>query len=297
MKNLIAVFVLIAYPAFCFAQKFTLAHTMEIPEERIVFAPKNDDVVKANDVYKLNLAADIPITAAGIAWCSYAFSKIYSKDTIPYETVKRLNKDDLNSFDRWAAGKTNQKLSDGSDFLFYGSIPLPAFLFIDRRIRKDALKISALYLEAFSITGLLYTGSAYFIDRYRPETYNTSLPIDDRANGNNKNSFFAGHVAVVATATFFMAKVYSDYHPESKWKWAFWGGAAAATGTMVYFRHAAGKHFPSDLVVGTAIGVLSGVLVPHFHKYKDPDKRTWGLGPSVNPDGDGVGLRFTYRFK
>jgi membrane-associated phospholipid phosphatase len=47
-----------------------------------------------------------------------------------------------------------------------------------------------------------------------------------------------------------------------------WGVAATATGTTAYLRHRAGKHFPSDILVGTAVGVLSGVLVPHFHKVK-----------------------------
>ena len=94
-----------------------------------------------------------------------------------------------------------------------------------------------------------------------------------------------------------MAKVYNDYHPTNNWKWAFWGGATAATGTMIYMRHKAGKHFPTDLLAGTALGVASGILVPHFHKNKDINHQVWNIGPSFSPYSEGgAGLSFTYKF-
>ena len=71
-----------------------------------------------------------------------------------------------------------------------------------------------------SITGLLYTGSVYITNRYRPYVYSSESTIEQR--GGAKNSFYAGHVALVATSTFFMAKVYGDYHPDSKAKWVFY---------------------------------------------------------------------------
>ena len=42
------------------------------------------------------------------------------------------------------------------------------------------------------------------------------------------NSFFAGHVALVGTSVFFIAQTYADYHPDSRYKWAFYSGAARA---------------------------------------------------------------------
>jgi membrane-associated phospholipid phosphatase len=145
-------------------------------------------------------------------------------------------------------------------------MPLPLVLLADKDIRKDAGKIGFLYLEAMSITGLLYTGSVYVKDRYRPLAYNPEVPMEERMRGGSKNSFFAGHVALVATSTFFTAKVFSDYHPDSKLKYLLYGAAVVGTAGTAYLRHAGGKHFPSDIVIGTAVGTLSGILVPHFHK-------------------------------
>lgn len=245
--------------------------------------------------YKINPAVDIPVTAIGAGWSAFAFTKIYGKDPSTPEQILSLNKDDLNSFDRWAAGKHNKDADKASNYLFYGSIPLPFLLLADKEIRRDAPKVGFMYLEAMAITGLLYTGGDYFVDRYRPEAYATDLPVDERQNGNAKNSFFAGHVALVATTTFFTAQVYSDYHPHSKLRWFLYGGAVVATGTTIYLRHIAGKHFPTDIVVGTAVGTLSGLLVPILHRNRQYKERGWGLEPSMNLNG-GYGVSFRYRF-
>ena len=244
-----------------------------------------------SEVYKLKLAVDIPVTAAGIAWSVYAFPKIYDKPNSTEAEILSLNREDINGFDRWAAGKNSESAGKASDLLFYGSIPVPLLLFIDRDIRRDALKVSFMYLEVMAVTGLFYTGTAHFVDRYRPFTYNTSIPMIDRRNGNAKNSFLGGHPALVGTATFFMAKVYADYHPDSKFKYALYGTAIAATGATAYLRHRAGKHFPSDLITGTTLGVLSGVLIPHLHKNKGFDRHVMLLPYS----GNAHGLTMIYR--
>jgi membrane-associated phospholipid phosphatase len=145
-----------------------------------------------------------------------------------------------------------------------------------------------------SVTGLLYTGATYLTDRYRPYAYNPSVPMGDRTEGGAKNSFFAGHVALVGTSTFFVAKVFADYHPDSKLKYWFYSGAALATAATGYLRHRGGRHFPSDVLLGTAVGTLSGILIPHFHKnklFKDPNL---SLLPFT---GNAHGLALVYKFR
>jgi membrane-associated phospholipid phosphatase len=246
-------------------------------------------------VYKLKPAVDIPVTAIGAGWSMYAFTKIYSKDPSTVEEIESLRKEDINGFDRWAADVYSEKAANSSDYFFYGAMPLPLVLLADKHIRKDAAKIGLLYLEAMSVTGLLYTGATYTTDRYRPLAYNPEVPMSERTGGGAKNSFFAGHVALVGTASFFTAKVFSDYHPDSKLKYLFYGAAIVSTGGTAYLRHMGGKHFPSDIILGTAVGTLSGILVPHFHKnklFKDPNL---SLMPFTT--GQSHGLVMNYRFK
>lgn len=261
------------------------------PNAPVVHPEKNND----EPVYKLKPAIDIPLTAATAGWSLYGFSQIYSKDKSSEETIRNLRKSDINGFDRWGADVYHEKAEKVSDYFFYGAMPFPVVLMADKKIRKDAAKITFLYLETMSITGLFYTGSAYLFDRYRPLAYNSNAPMGERTGGGAKNSFFAGHGALVATSTFFTAKVYNDYHPESKFKWVLWGTAAVASGTTMYLRHRAGKHFPSDIIVGLAIGTSTGILVPHFHKNKFFKNDNMSLRPFTT--GQSHGLSFRYKFE
>ena len=87
-----------------------------------------------------------------------------------------------------------------------------------------------------------------------------------------------------------MAKVYSDYYPESKVKWVFYSVAGVATGTMASLRHRGGFHFPSDILLGAAQGTLSGILVPHFHKKPLIKKKNVRIAPYTNVESNGHAL-------
>lgn len=292
MKKIFVCFLLISASFTASAQTDSSVAVVAAPNTQSASGIAMDN--SGEPVYKLKPKIDIPITVATAAWTVFGFTQVYSKESSTMAQIQSLNVNNINGFDRGAADVYSEKAADASDLIFYGSMPLPALLFLDKKMRKDAGKISFLYLEAMSITGLLYTGSTYLTDRYRPYAYNPNVPMGDRLEGGAKNSFFAGHVALVGTSTFFMAKVYSDYHPESKVKWLFYTGAALATGATGYLRHRGGRHFPSDILVGTAVGTLSGILVPHFHKNKALKNRNLTILPFT---GQSHGVALVYKFR
>ncbi len=262
-----------------------------------VYESKTTNQARDGEVYKIKAKLDIPLTAALTAWTLYGFTQAYDKETTSLEEINQVNRNDLPRFDRWATKYYNEDAAKTSDLFFYGSMPLPFVLLADKEIRRDFAKISLLYLQAMSVTGTLYTGSTTFVDRYRPYVYQYAtggVSEGDAREGNAKNSFFAGHAALVGTATFFTAKVYADYHPGSKLnKWLF-TGAGLATASTAYLRHRGGRHFPSDIVIGTAVGVLSGIMIPHWHKNKLFKNENISLMPFT---GVSHGLAFTYKFK
>jgi membrane-associated phospholipid phosphatase len=245
-------------------------------------------------IYKLKPVIDVPLTAAASAWTLYAFGKIYDRDSSSVAKIESLNTSSIPRFDRWAADVYSEKAADASDLFFYGSMPLPIIVMLaDGKMRKDFGKLAFLYLEAMSVTGVIYSGSSYLTSRYRPYAYNPEAPMSLRTRGGAKNSFFAGHVALVGTSTFFIAKVFSDYHPESTVKWIPYTVASLATAATGYLRHRGGRHFPSDILIGTAVGPLVGILVPHFHKNKSFE----GTGLSITPfTGRSHGLSLVYTF-
>jgi len=246
-----------------------------------------------SQLYKANRAVDIPIIAVGTGFSLYAFTKIYSKGASTEEQINKLNRSDINGFDRWAVYPYSKPLDKFSYYPFYASIPVPFIMMLARKdTRHDFWKLSMMYWETLSITGFFGSGSPLLIDRYRPYSYSITTPMDQRVSQNGKNSAFSGHVEVIAASTFFIAKVYSDYYPEKKW--IMYGFATAATAGMAYIRLDGGMHFPSDILVGGAIGALSGILVPQFHK-RNLSNTSLSILPFSNSEAKGLSL--TYRFK
>lgn len=243
--------------------------------------------------YTIKKWVDIPLTAAMTGWTIYSFAQISKKDGTSPEKLAGLKKDDVNGFDRWAILPYNRGVDKASYIPFWLSVPYPpVFMFLDKKMRKDYVDLLFLYTQAMSITGAVYGSAAHYFPRLRPLVYDAGSPMDVREASNSRNSFFAGHVALVATSTFFMAQVFADYHPESNLKWVLYGAAGVATGATAYMRHKAGEHFPSDILVGTAVGTLSGLLVPRLHKCKLIKNRKVSLIPYTGPAS---GLAFFYK--
>jgi membrane-associated phospholipid phosphatase len=246
-------------------------------------------------VYHVKNVVDIPIAVAGTGWTLYGFSKIYGRKEPAEAEIIALDRNNVNSFDRPVIDNYSTKAKDASDMFFYGSMPLPLVLLLDKKIRKDAPKVGLLYLESMAITGTLYTSAAMLANRFRPYAYNKKVPLSDRTYGGAKNSFFAGHPALVATSTFFMAKVYSDYHPDMSNKWILFTLAGGATATTGILRLKAGQHFYTDVITGVAVGTLSGILVPHIHKNKNSKLANVTLLPGVNMSGGGFTMLYHIR--
>jgi membrane-associated phospholipid phosphatase len=256
---------------------------------------KKSEKDKSEHMYNIKPWIDIPATVVFAGFSMYGFKVIYGRDSISAATVLSLNKNDVNSFDRSSTDNYSEKAKNTSDLFFYGSMPLPLLLYLDKNVRKDGLRVGLLYVEALGITGVFYTGSAMIANRYRPITYNPNVPMSVRTSGGNKNSFPGGHPALVATSTFFMAKVYADYHPNMKFKWVLYTVAGGLTATTAYLRYKAGYHFKTDLIAGVAFGTLSGILVPHFHKNKSRSKNMAKLSIFPNYQNNSTGFTAYYK--
>lgn len=220
-------------------------------------------------VYTLKASVDIPLIAGGAAWDLYGFSQIGKKESTPVSKLASLKTSNIDWFDRWAVHPYSHSIDQLSYVPFFVAMPLPLAVFgIDNRMRKDFWQLTALYGEAMILTGVLYTSAVHYVSRLRPLVYESASPIAERTSANSRNSFFAGHVALVGTSVFLIARTYADYHPESSYKWAFYGGAAVITGLTGYWRNKAGEHFPTDITLGAAVGVASGLLTPVLHRTK-----------------------------
>ena len=255
---------------------------------------KNND--SARHPYKVNYWVSGGIAVAGGLANYLGIPKIIDKQEITAAELSALNRNNVGGFDRWALNQDASKAemyNKDAAIVLTTSVTIPLILGFDKYIKKDWSKMLVMYLETISIVSNIYTNTIIgptSQNRFRPVTYYDILPVSERNDGNNRNSFYSGHVASTAAASFFMAKVYSDYHPELGGKKYLLYAAAAIPPVLIgYFRVKGLRHFPSDALVGLGIGAAVGILIPEIHRIKFKNKDlTVGLATEGGSAGFGL---------
>jgi hypothetical protein len=235
-----------------------------------------DSVLSRNispKIYHVSYLSGSIIIAGGLATDYPAIGRIKNKPNLTNAEILNLNPNLVNPLDRWALTLNPSqylmysKLSDDIEPPIF--IIFPALLGFDKNIRADWLDLLFMYIEGHVITFTFYNYSwlgPTFQNKYRPITYYTSLPIDDRTTGNNRNSAYSGHTASVAYTSFFVAKVYCDYHPDAS-KFFWYSAALIPPLVMGYIRIRALAHMPSDCMTGLTVGSVIGIVLPQLHKF------------------------------
>lgn len=235
------------------------------------------------------IVAGLAAEKIGVPWID--------KSSITNAEMQSLNRDDINVIDRWALNFDPPNINyyvTLSDRVLAGIVLLPVLTMIDSKIRKDWMDTLIMYLETITISNNLYLYSLLgptFQNRLRPVVYYDQLGDSEiRTRGANRNSFYSGHVASAATASFFTAKVFCDYHPELGWeKYLVYSAASIPPLILSYFRLRALSHFPSDIFVGFGVGALCGILIPELHRINS-EKLSLGLYSSF--DGMGITMKW-----
>jgi hypothetical protein len=270
------------------------------------FCQPADSVVKSTKRikrYHVNYFVTGGIIAAGAVSDIFAISRLKSKPNLTNEELAFVNSGQqtnlMTSIDLWAL---KQNPSDEvlwtkiSDYTQTGTFLLPALLIIDKNMRRDWYDLLLMYVEGHTITFTFYNYSPLgptFQNRNRPITYYPEFDTAVRASGHNRNSFYSGHVASSAYSTFFMAKVYCDYHPNlGAAKYLLYLAAAVPPLFVGYARVKALAHFPSDVAVGFALGAVIGIVLPELHKNRH--FKNFSLGLFEQNEATGISLRWKF---
>ena len=246
-------------------------------------ANAQEQVYVKNSMYKLNPWITVPIIVGGFATNYYGIKYLKSKPGLDSSVVVKLSPADVNAFDRSAA---KQNPADAVPFQRAADIGitvcavLPAFLFADKDIRTDFVRVSLIYMETMTIMANAYSWGVGHINRKRPYVFNPDESIARRTRKGSFNSFYAGHPASCAAATFFAVKVFHDYNPGSKLTPYLYIAALIPPTVEGYFRYRSGMHFPTDIIAGIAGGAFIGTIVPALHKKKGNKKMS--LYPTFN---------------
>ena len=216
--------------------------------------------------YHTRFAVDGPVILGLGAVSAFGLYRVQQKSGLSDVELAALKKEDVPRFDRFSAGWYSESAQTASDLLCYPTLAIaPGLLALNKEVRSHYGQVLGLYVQTMLASDALFTTSVGNIYRYRPYLYGTEGG-GGRSGKIATNSFFAGHTAHTATATFFAAKVLHDFNPGYAGEAFVWGAAAVVPAAVAYFRIEAGKHFLSDNIVGYTVGTTMGILVPQLHK-------------------------------
>jgi membrane-associated phospholipid phosphatase len=219
--------------------------------------------------YQTRFVVDAPLTV-GLASLGVAgLYLVQHKHLATAADLAALDRTNVPVIDRFSVGTYSESAQASSDVFCYGTLALlPAVLAFNPHVHGRYGQVAGLYLETMATTAAIFSLTVGTVSRARPYLYG-SQGGSKRQGALATNSFFGGHTAHTATATFFAAQVFHDFNPDSRAQPYVWGAAAAVPVVVAYFRIKAGKHFLTDNLVGYAVGATIGILVPRLHQTGD----------------------------
>jgi len=229
--------------------------------------------------YRLSWKTDLITTAVGTGLFVYANSLDNGRTPLTAEKANSFTHKDVNWFDRSATYKYNPQLREVSDQLGAFALVAPLTLLADKGVRRDIATIGTMFIQ----TRLFAYGTANIskrsITRYRPYIYNPNVSYEDKIAKDPGQSFFAQQTTSVFSTAVFVATVFSDYHPDSKYKPWIWAGSLAAASAISVVRYETGIHYTSDILVGALVGSAIGYGIPKIHRNKN---KNLSLNPIIN---------------
>lgn len=228
----------------------------------LLFATKT----ASQNQYQLSGGVDAPLLYGGAIGLGITFPINKKIEPLSMDQVYEMDPSKVNAFDRVATKTYSAKARKISDYFLRLSPLIPLSTLPDNESREEFGVISTMYLETalvnFGVTEL----TKVLAKRTRPFAYNRNVDDQKKLKRDVRKSFISGHTSHVAASTFFAAKALTDLNPDSKYNSVYWATAATIPALTAYLRVKGGKHFPTDVLVGYAVGALIGVLVPELHK-------------------------------
>ncbi|MCX6834654.1 MAG: phosphatase PAP2 family protein [candidate division Zixibacteria bacterium] len=218
--------------------------------------------------------------------------QIVSNNVDPLTTVQisALNPSDVNGFDRGAIKPYRKALA--SDAITGVAIFLPLTFLANEQIRQDWKTVGVMWGETMLLQSGLNELVKGLFHRTRPYVYDEYTPINKKTTSDARASFYSGHTSTAAAMSFFTARVFSDYIEDRQARIVLWGAAVSLPVVVGVLRVEAGRHFPSDVIVGYVTGAAIGYLIPELHRAKTPKRIS--LEP-MHIDGTPA-MQLAYRF-
>ncbi len=232
----------------------------------------NIDFDNVCDIYGEIDETDFHLFLGGLSLLAIDYYLINSKMTLTISDLNNINSNEVPFYDRSSLGNFDEAAAQASDIYLTMNLFLPLGLkYIGLEYGdSDNLfgKYSLMYLEALGLSLGINNFFKATVDKKRPYVYNKEVDDDLKMTSDAMMSFFSGHVVSAFTAATFLTKVIydnSDGRELSLTEKLVIGSSYSLASYVSYLRLKAGKHYPSDVVIGALTGIAVGYLVPELN--------------------------------
>lgn len=248
--------------------------------------------------YDVSWHKDMPVTFFSALTCvfgNYRYSQMDKPEPGDYREVSELF-----PWDRPVAGRYSESADRVSDWAaVLGVAPLAlagASWGLGDASGTDFAAYTLMFAQALALqSGVnLMVRSLEFWPRpyvYAKDGYGSGsqdvVEKAEDARGEAYGSFFSGHTSAAFTIAVFTGEWFSEVYPNSPYQGIVWATALSAASFEGALRIAAGKHYPTDVVVGALVGSGISLAVIKIHKKRDGRFFLWTF-----PGAAGVTVRF-----
>jgi len=209
-------------------------------------------------VYRLNLAVDIPVTVGGgVA----ALARLFLKDKLARISCP-CDSAGLNFIDRGTVSNSSSHAANlASDVTTAMAIAAPLVLdLLDVGLSQAFGEDLMIFAETLAVNTTIQQVANFAVARPRPRTYANDPAYLTSSEGYL--SFYSGHVATVFAALSAASFTLRLRYGEQVWPWVVTGAVGSSVAVE---RVLAGSHFPTDVAAGALAGVAFGIAVPWLH--------------------------------
>ena len=101
------------------------------------------------------------------------------------------------------------------------------------------------------------------------------------ARGEAYGSFYSGHASAAFTVATFTGEWFSEIYPNSRYKTLVWASSYALAAGVGILRVVAGKHYPSDVIIGALMGTGVSFGVLKLHEFCKKKIAIWAIPGNI----------------
>lgn len=166
-----------------------------------------------------------------------------------------------------------------SDMLLTLAVLTPLAVDAGRGLDAAMGQRTLVYGETMAVSLALNAATKYLVARPRPYVYNEDPLVEAYARGQDRDSrlsFYSGHAATSFAAAVAGAYLFSQSSADPTARTAVWATGLALAGATSNLRVRGGKHFYSDVLIGSVVGAGVGLAVPWLHLHGQPGMHALG---------------------